>query len=135
MNSAARARQGFTLIEIVVAVFIVGLIMGGIGLGVMRYMDIAKRKTVGNELRTLKDAIEMYNLTCGEYPKTLEDLVVRPTDERIAPKWVNFLNQDHISKDPYGHEYIYMLTPGGEHEFELYSEGADKKTQTSVWKL
>lgn len=135
-NTAARLRQGFTIIEIVVALFIVGLIVGAVSLGVFRYLDVAKRKTTENELRTIKSAIEMYNMTLNEYPKSLEDLITKPADEQIAARgWIKFLDVDRMPKDPWGREYIYQPTPGSDHDFELYSEGPDKKTKIDIWAI
>jgi general secretion pathway protein G len=134
-NTVSRVREGFTIIEIMVAVFIIGLVMGVIGVGINTYLKSARNSTAESQLRNIKTAIELYNMTMNEYPKTLEDLIQPPTDERLAQKWIKFLETDRVPKDPWGHEYIYQLTPGSEHEFDLYSEGSDKKQKKSVWAL
>ncbi len=135
MRSSASTKDGFTLIEIVVAVFIVALITGVAGLAVMNYLSKSRKNTAEIQLRTFKQAIESYYMEIGEYPKTLEDLITKPADERLASRWEPFLAAKKIPLDPWNHPYIYQITPGGAHEFELYSEGPDKKQRIDMWAL
>jgi len=133
MTSNTRTREGFTLIEIVIAIFIVALITGVVGTFVVGQVAKAKKNTTRVQLKNIQEAIEAYSVELGEYPKTLEALITTPADERLASRWEKYLKTDKIPRVPWNNLYIYQVTPGGAHDFELYSEGPDKKQKIDVW--
>lgn len=127
-------RSGFTLMELIIAITIMGILVVG-GLGTMRYLERARVTKTETELNALKAVIQDYHAQAGQYPATLEDLVRRPA-ELSARKWTK--SYDELPRDGWGNEFYYRLTPGAKHPFELYSYGsqgeeADKSEWLSVW--
>ncbi len=142
--SARHAQQGFSLIEIMVVILIIGIIGGIIALSVGGGREAGKKAKAEGELRVLKNAIENYDLELGEYPETLNDLVQSPSNEKLAGKWRHggyFGGKKAIPKDPWKNKYHYQLTPDEEeHPFELYSFGpkgkkAKRNEYLDAWNL
>jgi len=65
-----------------------------------------------------------YNSDVGAFPRTLADLVKRPTDERVSKKWRGPYMEEEIADDPWQNPYVYRVTSGQKHPFELYSLGS-----------
>lgn len=120
----ARISEGFTLIEVLVGVLIVALIFGGAAYFVPGILERARVNTAKTDLKKIDSAVEIYETNVGELPQTLEDLVRRPADERIASEWSQVLKK--VPVDPWNRKYIYRTTPGGANPYELYSEGNPK---------
>ncbi|NLL36352.1 MAG: type II secretion system major pseudopilin GspG [Fretibacterium sp.] len=118
-------RKGFTLIEIMVVVVILGLLAALVIPRIGPQVDEAKRTTAQTQISSLENALEMYNLHNGFYPSTqqgLEALVKAPTTSPI-PK--NFLEGGYLKKvpeDPWGNPYIYRNRSG---RIEIISMGPD----------
>ena len=133
-------REGFTLIEILIAIFIVGILAGGAIYYMAGYLEQARMTRVNSDLKVISQAIEMYNNGIGQYPSRLKDLVKRPSDESIAKKWLRtgYLKGKKVPLDPWNSPYKYKM-PGEEgHPYELYSYGPEKKGASrskwiSVW--
>jgi len=126
MNMARHARSGFTLIEILIVVAIMGALMGfffGIVPRVTRAFNTYK---VNATISEVKSGLTQYQLSVGKYPQKLKDLIKPPKDETERKKWKRaggpFLQELPI--DPWGNKYVYKLTPGGKHPYELYSYGS-----------
>jgi general secretion pathway protein G len=136
MNVSPTARAGFTLIEIMIAIAILGLLMAVVAPRFMGLGEGAKLKLVSIELKRLQDGIKTFKVQSGRYPERLRDLVERPQDEKLAKKWRRVWDDD-LPEDPWGNDYRYRLTSGsGGHPYELYSEGdidADDAEPISVW--
>ena len=135
-----RARpNGFTLIEILIAVAIVGLMLAVVGPALYRRLAGASVSAAENQLRQLKTSIGTYYIDLNRYPEKLSDLVRKPKDPKLAKKWRHsYLESDEVPEDPWGNPYQYKKTPGGKHQYELYSwgkEGRDtpKEQWISVW--
>jgi general secretion pathway protein G len=136
------SKDGFTLIEILIAVAIV-LIMGAVVVpGFLGYMKRAKMTGAKSTLQGMKTAINQFNLDINQYPATLKDLIKRPSgDETVAKKWMGpYLDTKDIPADPWGARYQYKVTEGQEDPYELYSfgpkgRGAPKVEWISVWDL
>jgi len=142
--SARHTHQGFSLIEIMVVILIIGIIMGIIALSVGGGLEKGKKAKAEGELRVLKYAIERYDVELGDYPQSLDDLVRPPADEKMAGKWQHggyFGNKKAIPKDPWKNKYQYQVTPDAdEHPFELYSYGpkgkkAKRNEYLDAWNL
>jgi general secretion pathway protein G len=130
MTRVMRSRQrGFTLIEIMVVVVIIGLLTAVVTTQVMGRVDDARVNKVQQDIKALELALQMYRLDNSRYPTTeqgLAALVQKPTIEPIPPNWRPGGYLQRYSKDPWKEDYIYV-SPGEHGEYDLYSLGADKK--------
>ncbi|MGO3983863.1 type II secretion system major pseudopilin GspG [Pseudomonas sp. SAS7] len=129
---ASRRRQGgFTLIEIMVVVIILGVLGGLVLPNVMSRPDHAKATAVRTDLQSISTALEIYRLDNGRYPTTaqgLEALVTRPTQAPLPRLWSAQGYLKSMPLDPWGTHYQY-LSPGARSNqgFDLYSFGADSQ--------
>jgi len=119
-NAATRRHRGFTLIELMVVLLIIGLLAGLIGLEVLSRIDEAKVKTAKVDISYLKEAVKLFYTDNGRLPDRLEDLVIQPAD---LSSWKKCLDEDRVPDDPWGNEYKYES--GEKREFLIYSLGAD----------
>ena len=120
-----RARQqGFTLIEIMVVVVIMGILAALVVPRVLDRPDQARRVAASQDISGLMQALKLYRLDNGSYPSTaqgLQALVQRPEGAR---NWRPYL--DRMPQDPWGHPYQY-LNPGVKGEIDVFSFGPDNK--------
>src|SRR5437870_2881035 len=128
-------RQGFTLIELMIAIAVFAIIAIVVIPNVMSYLDRAKKGRVLSDLTTLKGAIMQYQLAVSKFPSRLQDLVRPPADPKERAKWPEggFLEKKELPDDPWGNSYQYKLNPAGaEHPYELFSYGSDQGPDTPV---
>ena len=124
--------KGFTLIEIMVVIIILGLLAGLVLPKFLGQEDKAKVEVAKTQIRSLEGALDAYKLDNGFYPESeqgLEALIKKPEAGRIPMKWREggYLKPARIPKDSWGTDYIY-LSPGSENrEYEIISYGADKE--------
>lgn len=114
--------SGFTLVEIVFVVLIIGLLMSVVGFSIPKVMNRVHANTTKANLKTLKSAIDIFHADNGSYPTHLEDLVDRPKGD--YPNWHSIL--DKIPHDAWGYEFEYKITPGKKYPYELYSYGSSE---------
>lgn len=118
-------RAGFTLLELLVVLVILGMLAGLVGPRVMKYFSGARSDTTRLQITDLSTALDMYKLEIGRYPTTdegLEALVQQPPG---ASHWNGpYLKKKQVPKDPWGQDYHYRF-PGEHGEIDLYSLGAD----------
>ncbi|MFA5684359.1 MAG: type II secretion system major pseudopilin GspG [Lysobacteraceae bacterium] len=122
-----RHARGFTLIEILVVVVIIGILAGAVMTNLWGETDRAMQARAKADIDTLKTSLNLYRLDNFVYPSTnqgLEALVNRPGGSPEARNWRNGGYIDRIPKDPWGRDYVY-LSPGQRGDFDLYSYGAD----------
>jgi general secretion pathway protein G len=124
----ARAR-GFTLIEIMVVIVILGILAMYVAPKLMGRPDEAKQVRAKMDIAAMETALKLYKLDSGIYPGTeqgLLALVQRPESGVIPKKWRQggYLEKGKVPKDPWGNDYIY-LSPGLKGEFDVISYGAD----------
>lgn len=127
--SNARRQQGFTLIEIMVVVVILGILAALVVPQVMSRPDQAKVTVAQGDIKGIAAALDMYKLDNHSYPSTqqgLEALVKKPSGNPAAKNWNKDGYLKRVPVDPWGNPYQY-LSPGTRGAFDLYSLGADGK--------
>ncbi len=121
--------KGFTLIEVMVVVVILGILAAFIVPKIIGRPDEAKIAKVKNDVRTLQTALDLYRLDNGAYPTTeqgLDALVKKPTSEPIPSAWRTGGYIQRLSDDPWGRPYHYQ-NPGEHSEVDIFSYGAQGK--------
>lgn len=125
--------SGFTLIEVMVVVVILGILAALVVPKIMSRPDEARITKARQDLRALEAALKLYKLDNFVYPSTdqgLEALVSPPATPPEPPKWKEGGYLDRLPKDPWGNDYLY-LSPGVHGEIDLYSLGADGQPEGS----
>ena len=127
MSRMYKGQGGFTLIEILVVVVILGILASIIIPKIMTRPEEAKRTKAKMDIKAIETALNLYRLDNDVYPSTeqgLEALVTKPTTGVIPRNWKEEGYLDKVPKDPWGYPYVY-LSPGLNKEFDLESYGAD----------
>ena len=124
-----RDKRGFTLIEIMVVIIILGILAVYIAPKLMGRPEEAKRVKARMDIASLETALKLYKLDSGKYPGTeqgLQALVEKPETGDIPRKWREggYLEKSKVPKDPWGNEYVY-LSPGLKGDFDIISYGGD----------
>jgi general secretion pathway protein G len=127
VNARSKAIQtGFTLIEIMVVVVIIGLLAAMIAPNVMENLDRAEINRAKQDIRSIETALNLYRLDNFKYPSTdegLQALVTNP-GETAAPNWKSGGYLKALPQDPWNRQYQYAY-PGMQGEFDVYTLGAD----------
>jgi general secretion pathway protein G len=126
-SQQVRQSAGFTLIEVMVVVAILGILAALVVPRIMDRPDEARIVKARNDIRVLSNQLDLYKLDNFVYPSTdqgLEALVSPPSGQPEAPNWKSGGYLDRLPSDPWGRPYQY-LQPGQHGEFDLYSLGAD----------
>jgi general secretion pathway protein G len=121
--------QGFTLIEILVVLVILGILAGLIAPRIMGKPEEARRTKAALQIRSLESALKMYKLDSGVYPSTeqgLDALVKKPETGIVPKKWREggYLESSKVPMDPWGNPFVYV-SPGEHGDFDLSSYGRD----------
>jgi len=120
--------RGFTLIEVLVVVAILGILAAIVVPRIMDRPDEAKRVAAKADVAAIVQALKLYRLDNGNYPTTdqgLIALVQKPTTAPIPPNWKQGGYLDKLPRDPWGSDYQY-LSPGVRGEIDVFSLGADR---------
>lgn len=122
-------QRGFTLLELMVVIVILGILATIIVPNVMDKPDKARQLKAKMQIESIDTALKLYKLDNGAYPTTeqgLQALVSPPTDGKSAKNFPKegYLEKRSIPKDPWGNEYIYLY-PGVYSTFDIVSYGAD----------
>ncbi|MCD9458256.1 type II secretion system major pseudopilin GspG [Marinibactrum halimedae] len=120
-------QKGFSLIEIMVVLVIIGLLVGIVAPNVLQNVDEAQKQTVFANFKSIETSLKMYRLDNFVYPSTeqgLEALVTKPALDPVPAKYRKGGYLPDLPKDPWGREYLY-LSPGEGHEYDIYTYGAD----------
>jgi len=126
---ALRGNSGFSLIELMVVVIILGILAMYIGPKLMGRTEQAKEVQTRVQIEGLETALKLYKLDNGVYPTTeqgLQALVESPDAENVLQNWRKggYLEKGKVPKDPWGNEFIY-LSPGIQGDYDITSYGAD----------
>lgn len=126
MSTARRRKSqaGFTLVEILVVITIIGLIMALVGPRVLNYLGESKAKAAKIQIESFSGALDLYYLDLGRYPNSNEGLAAL-TRGNNAPGWNGpYLRGGVVPADPWGHNYVYRA-PGERAPFDIISLGSD----------
>ncbi|MBB1126178.1 type II secretion system major pseudopilin GspG [Thiospirillum jenense] len=116
---------GFTLVELLVVLAILGLLAGLVGPQVMKFLGSSKTKTAHLQIEDLSATLDLYRLEVGRYPTSVEGLQPLVTNPGNAPNWNGpYLKKGNVPKDPWGYDYQYR-SPGENGAYDLWSLGAD----------
>jgi len=122
-------QAGFTLIELMVVIVILGILAGLIVPRIMGRPDEAKQLSAQMQIQSLETALKLYKLDNGAYPTTeqgLQALVEPPQSATPLKKWRKggYLEKGKVPKDPWGNDFVF-LSPGTHDDFDIISYGAD----------
>jgi general secretion pathway protein G len=127
-----RARRGFTFLEIIVVVAILGILAAIVVPNFMGGVDQAKVTATTTSIATVKQQLELYKLDNNRYPSTeqgLKALVEKPTSDPIPRKWRQYLPE--LPKDGWGNDFTYVSpAPNNKYPYEIRSAGPDGRMDT-----
>ena len=124
-KAARHSEQGFTLVEMLVVIAIIGLIMGLIGPRVLNYLAESKVKTAKIQMQSFATALDLFNLDAGRYPSTDEGLATLVRRSPGVSAWNGpYLKGGSVPNDPWNNPYIYRA-PGERGAYDITSLGSD----------
>jgi general secretion pathway protein G len=127
LPSRSRRTAGFTLVELLVVLVILGLLAALVAPRVLSYLGSSKTKTAQLQITSFADALDLYRLDNQGLPTTAEGLKALVEKPANATGWNGpYLSQSRIPQDPWGKDYQYAA-PGQHGEYDLFSLGADGK--------
>jgi general secretion pathway protein G len=124
-GSKLRDQRGFTLVEMLVVITIIGLIMGLVGPRVLNYLGEAKAKSSRIQIQSFASALDLFYLDAGRYPSSAEGLTALVRASGGLSAWNGpYLKGGTVPNDPWGRPYIYR-SPGEHGTYDLISYGSD----------
>lgn len=140
------ARAGFTLMEILIAVMILGLLGTLVVPALNNIYKNQQKNACAASLKNIKKGIDLYKLRVLKYPEALKDLMKKPKDEQAAKRWQGpYLGEEGATEedvlfDPWGEKFKYQLTPNTKHPYDLFSygpngKGSPKDEHIDVWNI
>ena len=138
--------RGFTLIELMVVIVILGILAGLIVPRIMGRPEEAKRLKAKMQIESFETALKLFNLDNGFYPDTEQGmlaLIEQPDSGQIPKNWKNggYFEKGKVPKDPWQNEFIY-LSPGVHGDFDISAYGADgvpggeeKNSDINSWEI
>lgn len=130
-RAPAGARDGFTLIEIIVVVIILGLLVGLVGPEIVGRVGQSRVETARAQIEMLATQLDLYRLDNGTYPTTQQGLAAlweKPATPPVPRNWRGPYSRKPIPLDPWGEPYVYR-SPGVKNSggYDLVSHGADRQ--------
>jgi general secretion pathway protein G len=119
-----KTNSGFSLIELIVVLIILGLLAAVVGPAVMKRLRGSRAQIARLQIQEFENALDLFNFDVGRYPTTQEGLQALSENPGNIPNWSGPYLKKKAPKDPWAKEYIYRA-PGQHGEFDLYSLGAD----------
>ena len=117
--------QGFTLVEMLVVITIIGLIMALVGPRVLNYLSESKVKAAKIQLQSFASALDLFYLDAGRFPSTSEGLAALVKQTPGVSAWNGpYLRGGNVPNDPWSHGYVYR-SPGERAPYEIISLGSD----------
>jgi general secretion pathway protein G len=127
MNKVATKKvRGFTLLELLVVLVIIGLLVSFVGPRYFSQLGKSEVKMARAQIRALEDALDQYRLDVGRYPASEEGLQALNAAPAGSQRWQGPYLKKAVPADPWGMEYQYKV-PGERGEYDLYSLGADRQ--------
>jgi general secretion pathway protein G len=124
-NRQDLGQQGFTLVEMLVVITIIGLIMGLIGPRVLNYLGESKVKAAKIQLQSFSSALDLFYLDAGRFPSTSEGLTALVQRTPAVAAWNGpYLKGGNVPNDPWNHPYLYRA-PGERGPYDIMSYGSD----------
>jgi general secretion pathway protein G len=120
----SRRHRGFTLMELLVVLTILGLLMRLVGPRVLNQLSGAKVKTAGIQIKDLEQALEMYKIDVGHFPSGEQGLAALMEQPEGVKGWNGPYLKSDVPQDPWGRDYHYEY-PGEHGDFDIYSYGQD----------
>lgn len=121
--------SGFSLLEMLVVLVIIGLLAGLVGPRLMGNLDSSMVKTADTQVKMLKGVLQTMRLDIGRYPNTQEGLAMLSSNVGDQSNWAGPYLEEALPQDPWGNAYQYVLEPSiNGQPFSLYSFGADGKS-------
>jgi general secretion pathway protein G len=120
--------RGFTLIEIMVVVVILGILAALVAPNVMRRIDDAQIAKVNQDLQSFETALNLYRMDNFKYPTTdqgLQALVTQPNDPTVRNWKPGGYLSGGLRKDPWGNDYLFVNPGAHGNEYDLFTLGAD----------
>lgn len=128
-------RGGFTLIEMLLVIVIIGMLVAMVGVNVVKHSSSSKKTAAQAQIVNYKTALSTYNLDAGMFPTSeqgLEALVAMPNPQ--PPKWNGpYLDPPVVKPDPWGRPFVYQCPPQQNPDpegYDLYSVGPDGQPGT-----
>lgn len=117
-------KGGFTLLEVLVVMVIMGILMSYVGPKVFGRVGQARAQKAFADFRTMETALTIYRFDNYNYPNSLQNLVTRPNSG--ASRWKSDGYLDRLPKDPWGNAYHYKI-PGEHGAYDIYTLGSDNR--------
>ncbi len=123
-NRATTKYQGFTLLELLVVMVIIGLLAGYVGPKYFEQIGKSETKTARAQIDSLGKALDQYRIDVGQYPTTEQGLAALNKNSSKDPKWSGPYLKKNVPNDPWNKAYLYK-SPGEHGDFDLYTLGKD----------
>lgn len=124
MTKKHRREKGFTLIELMVVLFILGLLAALVAPRLIGRVGRAKQQAAAAQIQMLATTLDLFYLDVGRYPTSDEGLIILYKKPESIPGWTGPYLDKGVPKDPWGREYVYK-SPGDHGNYDLFSMGAD----------
>lgn len=131
LSSTGRtAARGFTLVELLLVIAILGILAATVAVNLVGQTDKARKRAALTDIKAIETALELYELDVGRFPTEAEGLSALVTDPGVDNWGGPYLKTKSIPKDPWGKEYVY--DPNGERGmfYDLFSTGKDGTEET-----